>query len=70
MNWTEALSSGIKDALGRGGPCCIAVHSEAQIELGQRVAQRLGGEDAKHLSFELIPENEHDIYPIGAILVP
>ena len=70
MNWMEALSSGIKDALWRSGSRRIAVHSEAQAELGQRAAQRLGGENAKRLTFELIPENERDIYPVGVILAP
>ena len=69
MNWMEALSNSIKNALKRDGSCRIAVHSEAQAELGQRAAQRLGGENARYLTFELIPEKEQDIYPIGTILV-
>ena len=70
MNWVEALSRGIKNALKRGSSCRIAVHSEAQLELGKRAAQRLGGNDAGRLTFEVIPENERNIYPIGVILVP
>lgn len=69
---TEQLAVGVKDALSRGENVRVAVHSEAQIELGQRAAQRLAktiGGDASKLTFELIPQHERDIYPIGAILV-
>ena len=71
-SWTEQLADGVKDALRRGQEVRVAVHSEAQVELGKRTAGRLAGQlggDANKITFELIPLHEHDIYPIGAILV-
>jgi len=72
-NWHVALVYGVKDALGRCKPCRVVVHTDAQAELGRRAAHRLclytQGQDEKHLTFEVIPEQEQDIYPVGAILV-
>ena len=71
-SWTEQLADGVKDALRRGGETRVAVHSEAQAELGKsaagRLAKNLGG-DASKITFEVIPPDEKDIYPVGAILV-
>ena len=67
----QALAVAVKNALERGEPTKVAVHSETQVELGQRAAQRLGGDRAKGMmTFVVIPENEQELYPVGAILVP
>ena len=71
-NWSEQLADGVEDALRRGQEVRVAVHSEAQVDLGRRTAKRLAGTiggDAYKITFELIPQHEHDIYPIGAILI-
>ncbi len=66
----QLLSAGVKNALGRGEPTKVAVHSETQVELGQRAAQRMGGDRAKDLTFVVIPAEEQEQYPVGTILVP
>lgn len=71
-SWHEQLADGVKDALQRGQEVRVAVHSEAQVELGKIAAGRLAGKiggDANKITFELIPQDERDIYPVGAILV-
>lgn len=70
MDWMRSLSAGVREALERGIPCKVAVHSEAQAELGRRAAERMSRCGAKNLIFRVIPENEQGQYPIGAILVP
>ena len=70
MNWMTQLADGVKNALSRNVPCKVAVHSQAQAELGQRAAQRLAGERADILTFVVIPDGECEQYPVGAILVP
>jgi len=73
VSWTEDLAQGVRGALQRGSAVRIAVHSEAQAELGRRSAKRLVsqvGGDAQDLTFEVIPEAEQEQYPIGAVLVP
>ena len=72
MSWTDRLASGIEQALSSGGPARIAVHSEAQAGLGESAAGRMADspEAAANLTFELIPEDQHDQYPVGAVLVP
>ena len=60
----------------------MAVHTEAQAELGSIAAKRMragqGGYGLEPLPadaddggvvFEVIPIQEHEIYPVGAILV-
>lgn len=72
-SWTMDLANGVKDAVKRCMPVKVAVHSEAQAELGKRAAERLApqfGADAELLTFVLIPDNEREQYPVGAILVP
>jgi hypothetical protein len=66
----QVLAASVKKALECGGPTKIAVHSETQVELGQRAAQRMGGDRAKDLTFVVIPMEEQEQYPVGAILVP
>lgn len=78
--WHQDLAKGIKDALGRREPTRIAVHSEAQAELGRIAARRMAPSLSEGwepfcqanpdlLTFELIPDDEQDIYFVGAILV-
>lgn len=72
MSWTEDLANSVKDALQRKTPCRIAVHTQAQLELGQRSAQRLApqyGAYAGDVEFELIPEDMQDTYAVGMIIV-
>lgn len=70
MNWMQSLSEGIREALARNIPCEVAVHSEAQAELGLKAAERMKEyEDTRKLAFRVIPEGEREQYPIGAILV-
>ncbi|OGN03670.1 MAG: hypothetical protein A2655_03920 [Candidatus Yanofskybacteria bacterium RIFCSPHIGHO2_01_FULL_43_42] len=66
----QLLAAGVKNALESGRPTKIAVHSETQVELGQRAAQRMGGDRATSLTFVVIPEEEQEQFPVGAILVP
>ena len=72
MRWTEQLANGIKDAFSRKTACRIAVHSDAQVELGKSAAKRLAtstGGNPSDLTFEVIPANEQEQHPIGCILV-
>ena len=69
MDWTVGLQAGIRDAIGRNGKVRIAVHTEDQAALGKMVAWRLNPDRADNLSFEVIPPNEQDLYPIGIVLV-
>lgn len=66
----QVLATGVKNAIKQGRPTKIAVHSETQVELGQRAAQRMGGDRAKDLTFVVIPIEKREQYPVGAILVP
>lgn len=72
MSWLERLANGIKQALEREDTVRIAVHSDAQAELGRSAAERMAAssEAAANLNFEIIPDHERDRYPVGAILVP
>lgn len=70
MSWTEALIAGIKDAISRDGETKVAVHSEAQKELGERTVSRMMPGKFDEITFVVIPEHRQALYPIGGILVP
>lgn len=72
--WHTDLANGIKDALSRCERTRVAVHSNAQAELGKIAAHRMAAQSVQDqnpelITFELIPEEEQEIYYIGAILV-
>lgn len=72
MSWSAQLADGVKDALSRRTKCRIAVHSVTQAELGRGAASRLAastGGNASDLTFEVIPADEREQYPVGCILV-
>jgi len=70
MGFRDQIDDVIMQALNREGITRIAVHSDAQAELGERAAQRVGGLGATvRVSFEIIPEDQQDQYPVGTILV-
>lgn len=71
MSFTEQLANGVRNALSRKTACRIAVHSDAQAELGKKAAQRLSasiGGNSDDLTFEVISADEQEQYPIGCIL--
>jgi hypothetical protein len=72
MGWIDQLSNGVGQALEREGTVRIAVHSDAQAELGKSAAERMASssEAASNLNFEIIPRRDQGQYPVGAILVP
>lgn len=71
MGWKDDLVNGIKEAFRRKTSCRIAVHTQAQVELGQKAAQRLAsqyGAYAGDVQFELIPKDQQEIYLVGIVL--
>jgi hypothetical protein len=64
MSWTDELIAGIKDAVRRDGRQRIAVHTEAQAELGRRAAGRMA-QNPDDLTFEICPP----AIPVGSLLV-
>lgn len=73
MSWTEDVAAGVREALTRGGPQRVAVHTEAQAELARIAARRMKPGIAlppfkgtvENLTFEISP----DYVPLGSILV-
>lgn len=71
MSWINDLSSSVLEALKRGGPQKIAVHTEDQAELGRIAAHRLNNKvpyfaTAEALTFEVVGED----IPVGTLLDP
>ena len=72
MSWTDELARSVREVLQLGSEARVAVHSEAQAELGRRAAERLAkqvGGNPHDLTFEVIPEDHQGQYPIGVVLV-
>ena len=67
ISWVNELAYGIKQAIQSDLPCRVAVHSQAQMELGQRAVERMDGNP--DVTFELIPEAERHNHLIGDLLL-
>ena len=70
MSWTDTLLTSIERAIKADGKTRIAVHSEAQADLGRRAVSRMMPAKLEDITFQILSERKKAIYPVGAILVP
>jgi len=68
MSWTSDLANSVKYAITTDGNVRIAVHTEAQVELGKTAVGRICPARINEIQFELVTLEEQDLYPVGAIL--